>query len=269
MPTKIVSTKIQIPTIPETCQIPQKLIWKADKFNIGFSRIKYIFILKIAESKRKYKKRGVWRRMRDYGVGILTEENDYYYSTLTMNRRHLLAEHIDIFNKMFMQRFILTERTRVMFSDNINWITEPIALYWKCIRAVVPFKCMHVSLNKIFKCVNRRHRTVRVWKRRKFGPWHWELLIDALFRNNNFGFITDPDWEEKLKTMNPRLRDMQVYVAVGMLYLDILDSYLAIRARCNKRKAERKLEEAKQIESGEPTEDDLDKRDGTPWGVVL
>lgn len=267
MSNKLVSTKIQIPAIPENCPPEPAHFWNADRFNIGFSRLKYLVIFKFMESKRNYKRRGVLRRTRDYGVGILTEENDYYFSMLTMNHRHLMAQHITLFNKMFMQRFVVTENTRVLFSDDIGWKTEPIGQYWKIVQDVLRFRINHVSMNKMFKGVNRYHRTIRTWKHRRFGRWHWELLIDSLFKNNCFGFITDPDWEEKLSKMNPRIRNMHVYVAVGILYLRVLDVYYDIRQRYIKRKEEEKLNGKKS--DNEKKVDEKELRDNSPWDVVL
>lgn len=270
MANKLVSTKIQIPAIPENSPVVPGHIWQVDRFNVGFSRMKYLVIIKFMESKRNYKRRGVWRRTRDYGVGILTEENDYYFSMVTLNQRHLMKQHIALFNKLFVERFVVTDKTKILFSDDIKWGTEPIGQYWKILQGVFRFRIAHASLNRIFRGVNRYHRTIHPWKHRKFGRWHWELLIDSLFKNNSFGFITDPDWEEKLSKMNPRIRNMHVYVAVGILYLRVLDVYYDIRQRYNKRKEEEeeeKLNDKKTIE--EKKVDAKELRDQAPWDVVL
>lgn len=236
---KIVKDSIQIPDIPDGLKVPITKLKHTDKFNAGFSRIKYVVIIKFNESKRDYKKWGIKRHGKDYGVGILTEENDYYFSILTMNHRYLSFKHVKQFNSMFANRFIITKDTKVLFSDNINEKTEPLSLYWTCLGTAIQLKISHASIVKMLTLLNRYYQYVHPCKNRKFGNWHKKPMIKKLLDHDCFEFITDPEWKYSLDNMDHKLRDAHIYTAIGILYCYFKDYYREIALRWKNKSAEK------------------------------
>lgn len=70
---------------------------------------------------------------RVYGVGVLTTDNDYYYSTVKTLNYTLTKSNVRLFSKVILNNYNIDENTEILISDNMKQGTDPMEIFMNII----------------------------------------------------------------------------------------------------------------------------------------
>ena len=191
-----------------------------------YPRARCIFVMKSWESKNVYRLMGTRRLTRYYGIGILTDENRYYYNEYRMKNTILSTEVFADFTKIFIDGYIIDKDTAFMITPNMHKKSEQITAFFKLLARMFNNKVkkrdvetianlLNTLLGRIFKPARKAHQ--------KINNRNFYMFKNILMENGWFDFVgkelLDKINNEKLS--KPK-RDVALYTAIGILYMHIL-----------------------------------------------
>jgi hypothetical protein len=202
--------------------------------------------MKTMESKKKYKVRGIPRITKVYGIGVLTDKNQYYFSEIHTNHIELTQYNRLVLQQALTSKYILTPETRIIVGDNINE-KDPVYVFLKIVGSAVGYLVKKKAYWQMLRALNIRFRYVKKARARDFSvrKWHVKYVLKSLIDHDRFDFITDPNWQEQLSTKTKYVIQAFYECAVGILFLfqkDVEKRYLESAAA---RKRKKQLEEAR------------------------
>lgn len=235
-------SEISGPDIPAEVYIHQK--GKDPKY---FPVAKYICVVKTVDDKRKFKVHGYLRSTKLYGVGVLTDKNNYYFSTICVKHQELTCFNRRLFQSAITSKYILTPETRVTVSDNIG-DKDPIYAFLKIVGSAVGFLIKTKGHYKMLRALNIKFKYVKTARKKDYATmkWHSKQVLRRLIENDRFDFITDPDWQDQLSTRSKRIQKAFYECAVAILFLFQCDIALLYRSHTRERKLKEKLELARE-----------------------
>lgn len=238
------------PDIPKSTHLG-----KPGKDPTVFPVAKYIFISKTSESFKTYKIKGIPRCTRVYGVGVLTDKNNYYFSELHTRHCELTYSNRDLFQRVLTTKYILTPKTRVVITENITE-KDPLYAFISIVGSAIGYHIKKTNLYHMLRRLNNRIHLVKNGKNKDFSTkkWHAKRILNKLIERDRFDFITDPNWQEQISTKTENVRKAYLECAVGMLYMLDKDISLKYLAATKENRRKRQLEKLKE-ESNNPKKD--------------
>lgn len=198
----------------------------------AFKHAKCICVFKSMESEHSYRIRGTQRRSRTYGVGVLTDDNRYYYNEYRTKQTVLSNRLISDMNKLFLEGYRVDNRTAIMLSNDINNRNEPIALFLRVASRTVGVPVLKRSKEKILAALNKRIKLGLKSTKNKDKPHRiatqaaWRLR-DMLLEMGYFDFVPEELRREMVAkegvTYKRRLR--LFWCAAGVLFLHLYRDY--------------------------------------------
>ncbi len=214
-----------------------------------FPMAKYVFISKTFESVRSYKVWGIPRRTKVYGVGVLTDKNEYYFSELHTRHTELTCFNRDMFQRTLTSKYRFDEKTRVQVTDNITE-KDPIFAFVQIVGSAVGYHVKKTNFVQMTRVLNNVFHLVKNVKKRTYSTrtWHSKAILKRLIETKRFDFITDPNWYEKLSTRAENAKKAFLICAIGMLYLHNKDCAKQYLEAVKRHRAQRKIEELRKAE---------------------
>lgn len=214
-----------------------------------FPLAKYVVIAKTYESKQSYKVFGIPRRTKVYGVGVLTDKNEYYYSELHTRHTELTCFNRDMFQRTLTSKYRFDEHTRVQVTDNIT-DKDPIYAFVSIVGSAVGYHIKTSNFANMTRTINNRFRFVKNVKKNNYSTrkWHARAVLDKMIRLKRFDFLTDPNWYEKISNKAANAKKAFLICAVAIVYIytkDLNNSYLV---EVKKHRLEKKMEELRKSE---------------------
>lgn len=211
-----------------------------------FPVAKYICVAKTMESRKKYKVRGVPRITKVYGVGVLTDKNQYYFSEIHTNHIELTYSNRLVLQQALTSKYILTPETKVAVGDNINE-KDPIYAFLRIVGSAVGFLVKRKAYWRMLRALNIRFKYVKKARAKNYSvrKWHIKYVLQSLIDHDRFDFITDPDWQEKLSTKTGYVTQAFYECAVGILFLFQKELNVKYFENTIKNKQMRQLEEVR------------------------
>ncbi len=214
-----------------------------------FPVAKYVFIAKSFESKKFYKIHGIPRRTKVYGVGVLTEKNEYYYSELHTRHQELTSSNRELFQMVLTSKYRFTEKTMVSFTDNINH-KDPICAFVTIVGSAIGYHTKFTNFAKMTRVINNKFRLVKNVSKGNYSThkWHAKAVLNKLIELKRFEFITDPSWYEKISTKAANAKLAYLLCATGIFYLYTKDISMKYYKAMKDHQAQRKIEELRKQE---------------------
>lgn len=199
---------------------------KEKRCNPLFKKARFIYVHKINESPNRYKLLGTYRRTRNYGIAILTDDNNYYYNELQTKQTVLSYEIAVALFRIFCDGYVLDGDTRIVIDSSLNVKNEPLGIFLVILARSIgvdvrkrAIEDIFLSLTNSIRCLLPRRRPNQKGKPvcRRVGPTimrhlledGWLDFLPEDLRTEMTKEKTDPSWRRKLI----------FYCAAGILYM--------------------------------------------------
>lgn len=215
------TTKL-VPQDANVIQVPEHKIKHVNckKFHPElYPHIKYIAISKTYQSSRPYKMRGYPTYTKYYGIGILTDNNEYYYNEITSRPSNLTMSLYALLKKIILVNYIIDSDTRVVLTDNIKVHSEGLGIFMDMLCGCHNILLTLRNLTKMTATINRMFRWVHPAKGRKFCGYHREKVIRKILELKKLDFITNPEWYINMELEPGKVKNAKLTCAIGILYL--------------------------------------------------
>ena len=209
----------------------------AIKKNPLFPRARFIYVVKSWESPNRYKLLGTYRRSRYYGIGILTDENRFYYNEYMSKQTALVKTNCLDLERIFLDGFVIDGNTKITISKNITEKNEPMYLYLNTIAKVFGIhirrrdtvRTLNLANNYLGKPLkSKKHPELKLYTKGHLKKW----MLERGYLN----FLPD-DLYEKITDANTKLRTKNLIL---MCALGIITMFKADKiVQSNRRRRER------------------------------
>jgi len=195
-------------------------------------RVKYIYISEMFKSKRTFYKKGKSFSNKEYGIGILTEDNYYYFSELHVSENFLTKTLLEKLHSFFTSKLLFTTNTRMCISKSIYRSNEPIVIFFRMISSTIGIRVKGQTYTNMLKQINEFYGCVKC----PYGSYTSQKnkrMMQKMLDEEMFPFIPDPEWYEKRELKKKKQQKSITECAVAMIYMDaasqrkeIFDRYL-------------------------------------------
>lgn len=190
-----------------------------------FPRARCIFVIKSWESKEEYRLLGTRRLNRYYGIGILTDENRYYYNEYRMKNTILSSEVFADLTKIFIDGYIIDKNTMFMTTSNMYRRSEPIMAFFKVIARLFNNRVRTREIYDICNILNRRlGRVFNNDSGRDIDSKNLYRFRDELLKKGWLDFVGK---EQLAKLTDDGIskakRNVALHSAIGILYMHTLE----------------------------------------------
>lgn len=183
-----------------------------------FPHAKYISIVKTRDEAKNYRVMGWPITQRTYGVGVLTDDNHYYFSELHTRYCCLNLDSTKRFKKALTTQYVVDENTQVVVQDNIYQYDDPMNTFLIILGSLCGIKKHKADTTQMLRRINDWTHLIKVGKNRHFCNWHKNKMIQALIDRDFFDFITEQNWVERIAELPLHRANAYLYAAVGILY---------------------------------------------------
>lgn len=211
------NTRLEYPDIPK----PEATIYQhtLEKNPAVFPHAHFISIFKVRDDKKKYRVHSRIVVSRVYGIGVLTDEGNYYYSELVTRIPVVTQRIVSMFSTMLTFPYRIDENTLVVLSKNIHQPTDPVNLMFSVMRQVNPMTVSYRELHRMLRVINSYFHIVKPVRGHKVSCIHKNEIVQNLIDKNRFAFIDDPDWIDKMSIMTETRAAAYLNTALGIVYL--------------------------------------------------
>lgn len=201
-----------------------KGVLKCKRENPLYKRAKTIFVYKGYESKNTYRLRGTNRRTRNYSIGILTDDNRYYYNEYTTKHTVLSMLTASNMSRIFIDGYIIDGNTTIIVDKSIQRMNEPVYIFLTIIARSIGISVMRRDVMQMLNTINNMLGNIVHKKKDKKISMHYKNdLIEGLLKNGMLNFIPKEhisiitDMSQKLSK-----RNLVFFAAMGTLYAFIV-----------------------------------------------
>lgn len=195
-------------------------LYKEKRENPLFKKAKYIYVYKDRESKNTYRLKGLKRRMRYYGISILTDDNNYYYNEYRSKHATVSLTTASDMSKIFLEGYKLDYDTTIAVDSSIG-DQEPIMIFLQTVARTIGIPIRKRTVVQMLKRITSTiPNLITMHNKKETDIRHKRYIVDALHKRGWLDFLPEKIITQiRDRDADYRKKNIVTVCALGILYL--------------------------------------------------